>query len=113
MSKLVLLIALATLPMPALVATAQQEKMKKCSAEAKGLKGEEYKKVHTACLKAKPAAAAPATPAAAATPAPAAAATTAEGKKLTPQEKMKKCGAEAKGLKGEEYKKVHDACLKS
>jgi len=26
---------------------------------------------------------------------------------------MKKCGAEAKGLKGEEYKKVHDACLKS
>jgi len=91
MRKLVLSIALAVLSMPALAATAQQKKMKKCSAEAKGLKGEEYKRVHDACLKAKPAAAAPAAPGAAAaaaaapatTAAPAAA--TAEGKKLTPQ----------------------------
>jgi hypothetical protein len=107
-----LLLLLAILSVPALAATAQQDKMRSCNAEAKakGLKGDEYKKSRDDCLKAKPQAAAPA--AAAAAPAPAA--TTADGKKLTPQqEKMKKCSAQAKGLKGDEYKKVHDACLKS
>ena len=51
MRKLAQLIGLATLSMPALAATAQQEKMKKCSAEDKGLEGEEYKRSHNACLK--------------------------------------------------------------
>jgi hypothetical protein len=124
MRKLILLLAI--LSAPALAATAQQDKMKSCNAEAKakGLKGDEYKKFRDNCLKATPTAAAPAAApaakAAATAPAPAAAnaapapaATTAEGKKLTPQqEKMKKCSAQAKGLKGDEYKKVHDACLK-
>jgi hypothetical protein len=108
-----LILLLAILAFPALAATAQQEKMKSCNAEAKakGLKGDEYKAFRDNCLKAAPAAAAPAPAPAKAAPAPAAA--TADGKKLTPQqEKMKKCSAEAKGLKGDEYKKVHDACLK-
>ena len=97
MKKLVLLLSLTFLAMPALAATAQQEKMKTCNAKAKGLKGDEYKKVRDECLKAQPAAA-----------------TEAETKKLTPQqEKMKTCNTKAKGLKGDEYKKVRDECLKA
>ena len=97
MKKLVLLLSLLLLAMPVLAATAQQEKMKTCNAKAKGLKGDEYKKVRDECLKAQPAAA-----------------TEAETKKLTPQqEKMKTCNAKAKGLKGDEYKKVRDECLKA
>ena len=53
MKKLVLLLSLALFAMPALAATAQQEKMKTCNAKAKGLKGDEYKKVRDECLKAK------------------------------------------------------------
>ena len=101
MRNLILLIALATLSVPALAANSQQEKMTQCSADAKakGLKGEEYTKFKNECLKAKPAA-------------------TAAGseKQLTPQqEKMQKCSAEAKakGLKGDEYKKFNSTCLKS
>ena len=100
MRKLILLIALATLSVPALAANSQQERMKQCSADAKakGLKGEEYTKFKNECLKAKPEAAA-----------------ASNGKTLTPQqEKMKKCSADAKakGLKGDEYKKFNSACLK-
>ena len=101
MRKLILLIALATLTVPALADTAQQDKMKACNADAtaKSLKGDERKKFMSECLSDKGAAAAPA----------------AEEKKLTPQqERMKTCNADpkAKSLKGEERKKFMSDCLK-
>ena len=97
MKRLVLLLSLTLLAMPALAATAQQEKMKTCNAKAKGLKGDEFKTVRDECLKAQPAATAQAEP-----------------KQMTPQqEKMKTCNAKAKGLKGDEFKKARDECLKA
>lgn len=84
-------------------ATAQQDKMKGCNAEAKGMKGEERKAFMSKCLKkdyvlkseAKPAAAAP------------------SGKAMQ-QDKMKSCNADAtaKNLKGDERKKFMSSCLK-
>jgi len=98
MKKIIVLLSLSLLAMPALAATAQQEKMKTCNAKAKGLKGDEFKKVRDECLKAQPAATAAG----------------AETKQLSPQqEKMKTCNAKAKGLKGDEFKKVRDECLKA
>ena len=76
--------------------TPQQTKMGTCNAEAKGLKGEEFKKKRDDCLKNKPETVAPA----------------AEGK-TAQQTKMKTCNAEAKGLKGEEFKKKRNECLKA
>ncbi|AIN60462.1 MULTISPECIES: PsiF family protein [Pseudomonas] len=71
-------------------ATAQQEKMKTCNADAtaKALKGDERKAFMSTCLKAKPAA--------------------------TQQEKMKTCNADAttKALKGDERKTFMSDCLK-
>ena len=101
MKKLILLLALATLSVPALAATTQQDKMKSCNADAKAknLGGEERKKFMSECLAAKPAALAQ-----------------AEDKKLTPQQaKMKACNADpkAKTLKGEERKKFMSECLKA
>lgn len=97
MKKIILLLSLSLLAMPVFAATAQQEKMKACNAKAKGLKGDEYKKVRDECLKAQPVAAAE-----------------AQDKKLTPQQqKMKDCNAKAKGLKGDEFKKTRDECLKA
>jgi hypothetical protein len=97
MKKLVLLLSLALLAMPVFAATAQQDKMKTCNAKAKGLKGDEYKKVRDECLKTQPAAAGE-----------------VEGKNLTPQQqKMKDCNAKAKGLKGDEFKKTRNECLKA
>ncbi|CAI8920802.1 MULTISPECIES: PsiF family protein [Pseudomonas] len=70
-------------------ATAQQEKMKTCNADAttKALKGDERKAFMSDCLKAKPA---------------------------TQQEKMKTCNADAttKALKGDERKAYMSDCLK-
>ncbi|MDR0209015.1 MAG: PsiF family protein [Pseudomonas putida] len=70
-------------------ATAQQEKMTTCNAQAseKALKGDERKAFMSACLKAKPA---------------------------TQQEKMKTCNADAsaKALKGDERKAFMSDCLK-
>ncbi|MDN7140231.1 phosphate starvation-inducible protein PsiF [Pseudomonas sp. JQ170] len=70
-------------------ATAQQEKMKTCNADAtaKALKGDERKAFMSDCLKAKPA---------------------------TQQEKMKTCNADAstKALKGDERKAFMSDCLK-
>ncbi|UXZ46704.1 PsiF family protein [Pseudomonas soli] len=71
-------------------ATAQQEKMKTCNADAtaKALKGDERKAFMSTCLKAKPAA--------------------------TQQEKMKTCNADAttKALKGDDRKTFMSDCLK-
>ncbi|WP_175654003.1 PsiF family protein [Pseudomonas sp. Marseille-P9899] len=70
-------------------ATAQQEKMKTCNADAtaKALKGDERKAFMSTCLKAKPA---------------------------TQQDKMKTCNADAgtKALKGDERKAFMSDCLK-
>ncbi len=71
-------------------ATAQQEKMKTCNADAtaKTLKGDERKAFMSECLKAKPA--------------------------TTQQDKMKTCNADAtaKTLKGDERKAFMSDCLK-
>ncbi|MFJ4375933.1 PsiF family protein [Pseudomonas japonica] len=71
-------------------ATAQQEKMKTCNADAtaKALKGDERKAFMSDCLKAKPA--------------------------PTQQDKMKTCNADAttKALKGDERKTFMSDCLK-
>ncbi|MFZ2524957.1 MAG: PsiF family protein [Candidatus Ferrigenium altingense] len=93
-------------------AFAAGEKMKGCSKEATGMKGDERKAFMKKCLSkdyvlkhdamaGAPAAATPATPA---TPA----ASSAQ------QDKMKACNADAKtkGLKGDERKKFMSACLK-
>jgi hypothetical protein len=84
---------------------AQQEKMKKCNADAKAknLKGDERKKFMSECLKGKTSEA----PAPAVAPAPVA--------KQNQQEKMKKCNADAKAknLKGDERKKFMSECLKA
>ena len=70
-------------------ATAQQEKMKTCNADAtaKALKGDERKAFMSTCLKAKPA---------------------------TQQDKMKTCNADAttKALKGDVRKAYMSDCLK-
>jgi hypothetical protein len=103
MKNIIVVLCLSIFAMPVMAATAQQEKMKTCNAKAKGLKGDEFKKVRDECLKAQPAAGAQ----------PAAAAQ-AEPKKMTPQqEKMKNCNAKAKGLKGDAFKKARDECLKA
>jgi hypothetical protein len=103
MKKIILLLSLSLFAMPLWAAdaakelTPQQQKMRDCSAKAKGLKGDEYKKTRDECMKAQPAATA-----------------ATEDKKLTPQQqKMKDCSAKAKGLKGDEYKKTRDECLKA
>ena len=75
-------------------ATAQQEKMKTCNADAtaKALKGDERKAYMSTCLKAG-----------------------SDAKKMTPQqEKMKSCNADAtsKALKGDERKAFMSTCLK-
>ena len=93
-------------------AFAAGEKMKGCSKEATGMKGDERKAFMKKCLSkdyvlkrdamaGAPAAATPATPA---TPA----ASSAQ------QDKMKACNADAKtkGLKGDERKKFMSTCLK-
>ena len=96
-----LAIAFAATAGTAYAATAQQEKMKNCNAEAKtkDLKGDERKAFMKECLSAKSEAA----------PAPAAA-----DKKTTQQEKMKACNADpkAKELKGADRKKFMSECLK-
>lgn len=74
--------------------TAQQKRMGECSTKAKGLKGDEYKKVRDECLKG-------------------GSTDKADKKALTPQQqKMADCNSKAKGLKGEEFKKARDTCLK-
>ena len=83
---------------PAYSATAQQEKMKTCNADAKAksLAGDERSAFMKTCLSAGGTAAAP-------------------HKELTPQQqKMSSCSkdAKAKGLKGDERKTCMSTCLK-
>lgn len=95
-------------------AFAAGEKMKGCSKEATGMKGDERKAFMKKCLSKgyvlKSDAATDAPAAAAATPAKpvVSAASSAQ------QDKMKACNADAKtkGLKGDERKKFMGACLK-
>ena len=104
-------------------ASSQQDKMKGCNQEAKGMKGDERKAFMSKCLKkdyvlksaAAPAAPAAdkkaAAPAADAKPAAGAAPVSAKAKQ---QDKMKSCNADAKAkaLKGDERKKFMSSCLK-
>lgn len=94
-------------------AFAAGEKMKGCSKEATGMKGDERKAFMKKCLskdyvlKQDAMAGAPAATATPATPATPAASS-------AQQDKMKACNADAKtkGLKGDERKKFMSACLK-
>ena len=84
----------------------QQEKMKGCNAEAKGMKGDERKAFMSKCLKKDYVLKADAAKAEAKPAAPVA--------KPTQQDKMKSCNADAKtkNLKGDERKKFMSSCLK-
>ena len=75
------------------MAGAQQDKMKACNADAKGMKGDERKAFMKTCLSkgSDPVA--------------------AEGK-TTQQSKMKTCNEEAKGKTGDERKAFMSSCLK-
>lgn len=89
-ATLPLLLASLLLASPVFAATAQQDKMKSCNADAtsRTLKGEERKSFMSSCLKTAPA---------------------------TQQEKMKTCNATATGnaLKGDERKTFMSECLKN
>jgi hypothetical protein len=92
----------------------QQEKMKGCNVEAKGMKGDERKAFMSKCLKKDyvlKSAAPAADKKAEAKPTASAAAPTGKAKQ---QEKMKTCNADAKAkkLKGDERKKFMSSCLK-
>lgn len=75
------------------MAGAQQDKMKACNADAKGMKGDERKAFMKTCL--------------GKGSAPAAA-----GGKQAQQSKMKTCNEEAKGKTGDERKAFMSSCLK-
>lgn len=97
-SRIALLAIIFAAAGTAQAATAQQEKMKNCNAEAKTkeLKGDERKAFMKQCLSAKPEAA-------------------SADKKSAQQDKMKSCNgdAAAKGLKGDERRKFMSECLKA
>jgi hypothetical protein len=101
MTALVATLFLAGIQSQALAATAQQEKMKTCNADAKtkALKGDERKAFMKDCLSAKSEASA----------------TLAAGSdaKTAQQAKMKGCNADAKtkALKGDERKAFMKDCL--
>jgi hypothetical protein len=78
----------------AAMASAQQDKMKSCNAEAKDKKGDERKAFMKECLSAKKA--------------------DEKSAKTAQQEKMKTCNADAKtkALKGAERKQFMSTCLK-
>jgi hypothetical protein len=116
------LIALACLSFAVLVsapafAGAQQEKMKGCNVEAKGMKGDERKVFMSKCLKKdytlKADTASAAKPVAK-TEGAAKSAATAEAP-VKQQDKMKSCNADAKTkeLKGDERKVFMKSCLKA
>jgi len=109
MNRIIVLASLgfATLAISSAYAGEQQSKMKGCSAEAKGMKGDERKAFMSKCLKkdyvlksesakenAKPG---------------------ASSAKISQQDKMKSCNADAasKALKGDERNKFMSTCLKN
>jgi psiF repeat len=102
-------------------AGAQQNKMKGCSAEAKGMKGAERKAFMSKCLKKDYVLKSEAAPAAAEKkaakpdPKPAASAAAPAKTAAVQQDKMKNCSVEAKtkGLKGAERRTFMSSCLKS
>lgn len=120
------LIALACLGFAVVVsapafAGAQQEKMKGCNVEAKGLKGDERRAFMSKCLKkdytlkSAGAAAKPEEKTAAKPDAkPVASAAAPAAAPVKQQDKMKSCNADAKtkALKGEERKAFMKSCLK-
>ncbi|NNM68966.1 MAG: PsiF repeat-containing protein [Gallionella sp.] len=109
------LIALACLSFAVAVsapafAGAQQEKMKGCNKEAKGMKGDERKAFMGKCLKKDYVLKGDTAPAAKAEAKPAASAAAP----VKQQDKMKTCNADAKtkALKGAERKAFMSSCLK-
>jgi hypothetical protein len=123
MKKLIALACLGfavTMSAPAF-AGAQQEKMKGCNVEAKGMKGDERKAFMSKCLKKdytlKAETASAAKPVAK-TEGAAKSAASAEAPAAAPvkqQDKMKSCNADAKTkeLKGDERKAFMKSCLKA
>ena len=104
MQRIIVLISLALFALPALSVTGKQER-KACKAEAvsQELKGAERKAFMKQCMAAQAESGSEAEPEAEKKP-----------KVLTPQQqKMKTCNAKAKGLKGEEFKKVRNDCLRA
>ena len=93
---------------PASAAAASSPNCEKAAADKK-LAGAAKNSFMKKCMsEEKPAA----KPEVAAKPASAAAPAASAEKKVSQQDKMKMCNAEAKGLKGEEFKKKRDECLK-
>jgi hypothetical protein len=70
----------------------QQSKMKTCSTQNTGKKGDDYKSAMKDCLSSAPVAAS----------AP-----------MTQQQKMTACSKSSKGMKGDEYKSAMKSCLSS
>ncbi len=103
MKKMIALVCLglATAVSTPAFAGAQQEKMKACNVEAKGMKGQERKDFMKKCLKKDYVL-------------KSAAAKTEPAAKPSQKEKMKSCNAEAKSkkLKGDDRKKFMSSCLK-
>jgi hypothetical protein len=100
MKKIIVLLCLSFFAVPVLAATAQQDKMKTCNADAakQSLKGDARKAFMKECLSASKEPAAEAK------------------KEVTPQQaRMKQCNADAaaKSLKGDERKKFMSDCLKA
>ena len=114
MKKSILLACLGFAFTVSVPAFAAGEKMKGCSKEATGMKGDERKAFMKKCLSKEytPKTDAPAAAPAATAATPAAPATLATSP--TQQDKMKMCNADAKakGLKDNERKKFMSACLK-
>lgn len=109
------LIALACLSFAVLVsapafAGAQQEKMKGCNKEAKGMKGDERKAFMGKCLKKDYVLKGDTAPAAKAEAKP----TASAAAPVKQQDKMKTCNADAKtkALKGADRKAFMSSCLK-
>ncbi len=114
------LIALACLGFAVVVsapafAGAQQDKMKGCNVEAKGMKGGDRKAFMSKCLKKDYVLKSGAAPVAKSADKPTASATAPAAAPVKQQDKMKSCNADAKtkALKGEERKTFMKSCLKA
>jgi hypothetical protein len=113
MKKLIVLACLgfAVVISAPVFAGAQQEKMKGCNVEAKGMKGDERRAFMSKCLKKDYTLKAVASDAAKPEAKPVASAATP----VKQQDKMKSCNADAKtkALKGEERRAFMKTCLKN